>query len=100
MARPDAIEILVQHQVAALVRCGRPLDMARGEAENIVAVVLEDLARTVPNDVCIGVAIRRARVYRLRCQKHTYKVICERLGISRYTADLDYRAELARRRAG
>ena len=99
-AKPDPIEILVQHQAAALIRCGRPVEDARKEAEDIVAVVLEDLARSGLQDVYLSVALRRNRVYRLRCQGHTFRVICERLGVTRQQAHTDYRAELLRRRAG
>ena len=35
-AKPDAIEILVQHQRAALVRHGTPMDRAQAEAEDMM----------------------------------------------------------------
>jgi hypothetical protein len=98
MKRPDPVEILVAHQVAALVRCGRPIDAAQGEAEDIVATVLEDMARIGLRDVYLGVALRRSRVYRYRCQGIAYQVICERLGISRQQASHDYEAEMVRLR--
>lgn len=98
--RPDAIEILVRHQAAALVRRGVLIEAARKEAEDIVAVLLEDLARIGLADVYLSVALRRNHVYRMRCQGLTFRVICERLGIHRVTAQSDYKAELLRRRAG
>ncbi len=97
--RSDAIEILVTHQAAALVRHGTPMDKARAEAEGIVDVVLMDLVRIGLEDVYLGVALRRARVYRLRCQGVSYRVVCERLGISRQQAAHDYASELERKRA-
>lgn len=97
---PDAIDILVSHQTAALVRYGRPLEQARLEAEEIVAGVLEDMARLGLKDVYLSVALRRARVYRLKCQGLKVAVICERLGICPAQAKVDYKAELLRRRAG
>ena len=99
-AKPDPIEILVAHQRAALVRHGTPLDKADEEAEGIVASVLEDLGRLGLQDVYLGVALRRARVYRLRCQGVHFRVICELLGVTRQQAHHDYRAELLRRRTG
>ena len=99
-SKPDAIEILVSHQAAALVRHGTPLDRAQAEAEaeDIVAGVLADLNRIGLQDVYLGVALRRAKVYRLRCQGHTFRVICERLGVTRQQAAEDYRREMLRRR--
>ena len=99
-AKPDAIEILVSHQAAALVRHGTPMDRAQAEAEDIVAGVLADLNRIGLQDVYLGVALRRAKVYRLRCQGHTFRVICERLGVTRQQAAEDYRREMLRRRTG
>ena len=99
-AKPDAIEILVQHQRAALVRHGTPMDRAQAEAEDIVAGVLADLNRIGLQDVYLGVALRRAKVYRLRCQGHAFRVICERLGVTRQQAAEDYRREMLRRRTG
>lgn len=98
--KADAVEILVQHQAAVLVRFGRPMDLARGEAEAIVETVLIDMERIGLQDVYLGVALRRSRVYRLRSQGHTFRVICERLGVTRQQAHTDYRAEMLRRRAG
>lgn len=98
--KPDALEILVRHQEAALVRHGTPVDKARQEAEDIVDGVIEDLARIGPQDVHLYVVIRRARVYRMRCQGLTFKVVCERLGVTRQQAHDDYRKELLRRRTG
>ena len=99
-AKPDAIEILVSHQAAALVRHGTPIDKARAEAEDIVAGVLADLNRIGLQDVYLSVALRRARVYRLKCQGVHLKAICERLEICPTQAKKDYRAELLRRRTG
>ena len=98
MNRPDPIEILVSHQTTILVRCGRSPEQARAEAEDIVAVILEDLGRIGLQDVYLGVALRRARVYRMKSQGLTVTVICERLGICLTQAKKDYRAELLRRR--
>lgn len=98
MSRPDAIDILVSHQVAALVRCGRPLEEARKEAEDIVEVLMNDLARIGLLDVYLSVALRRAKVYRLRCQGLTVKNISDRVGACQMTVKSDYRAELLRRR--
>jgi hypothetical protein len=98
MIRPDPIEILVSHQTAALVRCGRPMGVARKEAEDIVAVVLEDLARIGLADVYLSVALRRARVYRMKSSGLTATVISERLGVCMTQIKKDYRAELLRRR--
>lgn len=99
MSRPDAIDILVSHQIAALVRCGRPLEEARKEAEDIVEVLMNDLARIGLLDVYLSVALRRAKVYRMKCQGMTVQVICERLAICPAQAKNDYKAELLRRRA-
>ena len=98
--KPDPIEILVQHQTAALIRHGAKVDEARAEAEGIIETLLNDLAKMDLQDVHLGVALRRARVYRLRCQGMTFRVVCERLGICDKQARLDYRQELMRRRAG
>ena len=98
--KPDPIEILVRHQAAALVRHGAKVDEARAEAEGIVETLLNDLAKLNPQDVYLGVALRRARVYRLRCQGLSFNAICERLDIHRVTAQEYYRHELMRRRAG
>jgi len=98
--KADAVEILVRHQEAVLIRFGRPLDKARKEAESIVETVLIDMERIGLQDVYLGVALRRSRVYRLRSQGHTFKVICERLGICRKQAHTDYRSEMLRRRVG
>ena len=95
--RPDPIEILVRHQTAALEAHGVDSNFARTEAEERVAQVLEQLAQLGLKDVYLGVALSRARVYRMRCAGHTVQVICERLGISRTIEYEDYRAELRRR---
>jgi hypothetical protein len=97
-SKPDPIEILVRHQEAALVRHGTPMDQAHAEAVAIVDGVLEDLARLDLRDVYLSVILRRARVYRMKCQGLKVSVICERLGIGPSQAKLDYRAELLRRR--
>ena len=96
--RPDAIEILVQNQTAVLVRHGTHPDVARREAEENVAVILEDLARIGLDDVYLGVALRRARVYRFRCQGISETAISVRLGISTRQVERDYTQELLRRR--
>jgi hypothetical protein len=99
MARErDAIEILVSNQIAVLVRLGRDEAEARPEAEAIVSNLLEEMSHLGMKDVYLGVALRRSRVYRMRSGGMTFKVICERLGISRFTADDDYRSEMIRRR--
>ena len=98
--KPDPIEILVQHQTAALIRHGAKVDEARAEAEGIVETMLNDLEKIGLRDVHLGVALRRARVYRLRCQGVSFRAICERLAIHRVTAQDYYRHELMRRRAG
>ena len=100
MSRPDAIEILVKNQMVALIRRGASLEDARQEAEDSVAITLEDLSRMGCLDVYLSVALRRAKVYRMRCQGLTYKTIEERLCISRSTAERDNESELMRRRAG
>lgn len=94
----DAVEILVQHQAAALVRHGVPIERAHEEAQRVVDVLLSDLSKLGLHDVLLGVALRRAQVYRLRSQGLKVVVICERLGISKRQAVIDYRAELMRRR--
>ena len=96
--RPDAIEILVRNQTAVLVRHGMHPDVARREAEENVAVILEDLARIGLDDVYLSVALRRARVYRFRCQGLPEAVISVRLGISTRQVERDYTQELLRRR--
>lgn len=96
--KPDPIEILVQHQAAALVRHGARVEDARAEAEGIIETLLNDLAKLDLQDVYLGVALRRARVYRLRSQGLKLVTVCERLGISKRQAVIDYRAELVRRR--
>ena len=98
--KPDPIEILVQHQTAALIRHGAKVEEARAEAEGIVETMLNDLEKIGLRDVQLGVALRRARVYRLRCQGVSFRAICERLAIHRVTAQDYYRHELMRRRAG
>jgi len=94
----DAIDIMVIHQINALVRCGRPVESARHEAEDIVSMILEDMARIGLRDVYIGVALRRARVYKLRDQGVTSIVVSERMGICLAQAKNDYKSEMIRRR--
>ncbi len=98
MIRPDPIEILVAHQAAALVRCGRPIEQAREEAEDIVKVVLEDLFRIGLKDIYLSVALRRSRVYHMRSQGLTALVVSKRLGISIATVKRYYKAEMLRQR--
>ena len=93
----DPVDILVFHLVAALVRHGMDPEQARKDAEERVAVVLEDLARS---GAPVGIYLRRVRVYRLRCQGVQMQAIADRLGIARETAHREYRAEMLRRRAG
>ena len=95
--KPDPVDLLVSHLAAALVRHGMPPDQARLDAEERVAVILEDLARS---GAPVGQFLRRVRVYRLRCQGLQMQLIADRLGIHRTTAQREYRAELMRRRAG
>ena len=97
-SKPDTIEILVRHQEAALVRHGTPVDRAHAEAIDIVEGVLADLARLDLKDVYLGVALRRAHVYRLKSMGLKPEVICERVGICLAQFKVDYKAELLRRR--
>ena len=96
--RPDPVEILVRNHAAALEAEGSSPTMAREKAEAHIGDVLEELGALGLADVYLGVALRRARVYRMRCQGHTVRVICERLGVCERLVQLDYRAELDRRR--
>jgi len=98
MTRPDPIEILERHQAAALVRHGASLEEAAREATAIVDTVLNTLAALGLKDEYLYVVIRRARVYRMRSQGLTVKVVGERLGISRSQVKVDYSAEMNRRR--
>lgn len=95
---PDAIEILVLTQAAMLVKWGCGVDSARREAEEIVLSVLQDLSRAGMQDVKISVALRRAKVYRLRHQNLTNQTVADRLGICPAQAKKDYKAEMARRK--
>lgn len=56
--KPDPIEILVQHQTAALIRHGAKVDEARAEAEGIVETMLNDLEKIGLRDVQLGAALR------------------------------------------
>ena len=98
MRRPDPITILVRNQALVLEAHGVDPTAAWSEAEGHVARVLEELAQAGLQDMYLAVALRRARVYRMRCQGQTVRVICERLGISLTIAKDDYRAEMHRRR--
>ena len=91
----DPVDILVAHMVAALVRHGMDPERALADAEERVAVVLEDLARA---GAPVGAFLRRVRVYRLRCQGVQMQIIADRLGIARETAHREYRTEMLRRR--
>jgi len=99
MTPRDPIEVLVSHQANVLVRCGRPMEAARVEAEDIVASLLGDLARLGCAGVPIDQLFRRARVYRLRCQGNTVQIISERMGVSIATVKRDIVCELRRRRS-
>lgn len=98
MAERDAIEIMVSSQASVLIRFGKSEADARREAESIVAGILDEMASLGVRDVYLGVALRRSRVYRMRCGGLKFGVVCERLGITRQQAAKDYRAELMRRR--
>lgn len=98
MSKPDAITVLVQNQMRALVEHGVPPEEAAKEAEERVANVLEEMARMHMTDVYIGVALRRATVYRLRSEGVSTAAVCERVGIKPTQAWLDYESELHRRR--
>lgn len=98
MHRPDAIDVLVNNQIAALVAHGVSLATAEAEAETLVHKVLEDMAAIGLLDIYIGVALRRAQVYRLKSQGIPVLVIKQRLGIGREQIRLDYKEEMLRRR--
>jgi hypothetical protein len=97
--RPDPITILVCNQARILEAHGVEPAKAWAEAETHVAAVLEELAQAGLADMYLSVALRRARVYRMRCAGQTVRVICERLGVCRALVVRDYRAELDRRRS-
>ena len=96
--RRDPISILVSNQTRALVARGVPDAEAVTEAEACVRGILEELNQAGLADVYIGVAIRRQRVYEMRCQGNTISAIQERLGIAGTQIKKDYLAELTRRR--
>lgn len=96
--KPDPIEILVQHQAAALVRHGAKVEEARAEAEGIVEVMLHDLSRAGLHDVPVRLGLMRALVYRLRSSGVKAEAVATRLGVTRRTVTLHYRAERERRR--
>ena len=98
MNRPDPIDILVRNQAEALMAHGVSQARAFEEAEVRVAKVLDELNQIGLADTYLRVAIRRARVYRLRCQGESIDSVCETLNIRHTTEWLDYRAELTRRR--
>ena len=98
MIRPDPIEILVRNQAAAHMNAGMPPGAALEQAETTVATILEELAQIGLADVYLSVALRRARVYRMRVQCMKVSAICERIGIGRTQVFKDIRAELERRR--
>ena len=98
MSRPDAISILVKNQIAALEAHGVAPELAQAEAEERVHRLLDEMAQIGLADVYISVAIRRAHVYRLRCQGLSISEVHDRLGIHKTAIKEDYRHELDRRR--
>ena len=98
MSRPDPIEILVRNQMEALVAHGVPLEEAAVEAEARVAKVMEEMNHLGLADVYVGVALRRARVFRMKSQGKSVAAICEVVGVGSFAVKKDYREELLRRR--
>ena len=96
--RRDAIEILVDNQTRALQEHGVAHAEAVKEAEVRVNHLLEELNRIGLADVYVGVAMRRAQVYRLRSSGVCLNEICLRLGIQHRQVHRDYLRELDRRR--
>lgn len=94
----DVIEILVDNQTRALEAHGVAHDVAVSEAETRVGQLLEELNQHGLADVYVGVAMRRAQVYRLRSKGFSPSEIYERLGIQRRQIQRDYLRELEWRR--
>lgn len=97
MTRQDAVDILVQHQAASLVRNGVPIERAQEEAYLVVDLIVSDLSRMGLHDVKIGVALRRALIYRLRSQGVKVSALVLRLGVCKAKVCSDYKSEQRRR---
>jgi ABC-type branched-subunit amino acid transport system ATPase component len=98
MHRPDAIDVLVRNQIAALLAHGVAPAAAAEEAEVRVHQVMEDLNQLGLADVYVRVALRRAQVYRLRSQGVLLDAIAAKLGFHKNQISRDYIEEMLRKR--